>query len=144
MAEVSAESHVEATADEVWARLTDFTAYGRWNATHTAFPAGPPTTLEPGTSYAEQMKLMGFPADVTWTVAACEAPRLLHTTGKGPMGVDLAMRYLLAPDGTGTRMRIEGTFSGAAVSLMAGRLRESATAALTESLRRLGALATSP
>lgn len=42
MAAVCAEAHREAPAEKVWARLTDWSAYGDWNATHTAFPKGGP------------------------------------------------------------------------------------------------------
>lgn len=142
MAEVSAETRIEAPSEKVWARLTDFTAYGEWNATHTGFPKGAPAELALAATYEENMKLMGFPAEVTWTVEELETGRLLTTKGKGPMGVNLAMRYSLTPDGNATTMRIDGEFTGAAVSMMAGRLKDSATAALNESLRRLGALAT--
>lgn len=41
MAEVSAETRIEAPAGKVWAQLTDFSTYGEWNATHTSFPKGP-------------------------------------------------------------------------------------------------------
>ncbi|MBI0300867.1 SRPBCC family protein [Streptomyces sp. PRKS01-29] len=140
MAEVSAQTRIEAPAEKVWARLTDFSAYGDWNATHTSFPRGGPATLEVGATYQENMKLMGFPAEVTWTVEECEAARLLATRGKGPMGVNLAMRYSLTPDGDATAVRVDGEFTGAAVSLMAGKLKDSASTALNESLRRLGAL----
>ncbi|MFF2330774.1 MULTISPECIES: SRPBCC family protein [unclassified Streptomyces] len=140
MAEVSAEARIEAPAEKVWAQLTDFTAYGRWNATHTSFPSGGPASLELAATYEENMKLMGFPAEVTWTVTELETTRLLTTTGKGPMGVNLAMRYSLTPDGAATTLRIDGTFTGAAVSLMAGKLKDSGTAALVESLRRLSEL----
>jgi uncharacterized protein YndB with AHSA1/START domain len=140
MAEVSAEAHIGAPPEKVWDRLTDFTSYGQWNATHTAFPEGAPATLEPGATYEENMSLMGFPAEVTWTVQDCVPSQLLHTRGKGPMGVNLGMRYALAPDGDGTRVRIDGEFTGAAVSLMAGKLKDSATAALQESLRKLAGL----
>ncbi|MGP3983074.1 type II toxin-antitoxin system Rv0910 family toxin [Streptomyces sp. KR80] len=140
MAEVSAEARIDAPPEKVWDRLTDFSWYGQWNATHTGFPAGAPATLAPGATYEENMKLMSFPAEVTWTVEACEPARLLHTVGKGPMGVNLGMRYSLAPDGDGTRVRIDGEFTGAAVSLMAGKLKDSATAALEESLRKLAGL----
>ncbi|WP_335941087.1 type II toxin-antitoxin system Rv0910 family toxin [Streptomyces sp. PTD5-9] len=142
MAEVSAEARIGAPTGKVWAQLTDFTAYGRWNATHTSFPKGGPAVLEPGAAYEENMKLMGFPAEVTWTVAELEAERLLTTRGKGPMGVNLAMRYSLTPDGDATTVRIDGEFTGAAVSLMAGKLKDSATAALVESLNRLDGLVT--
>ncbi|WNE95015.1 SRPBCC family protein [Streptomyces luomodiensis] len=140
MAEVSAQTHIEAPAEKVWARLTDFTTYGEWNATHTSFPQGGPATLDVAATYQENMKLMGFPAEVTWTVEECEPARLLVTRGKGPMGVNLAMRYSLTPDDGGTTVRVDGEFTGAAISLMAGKLKDSATSALGESLRKLGAL----
>ncbi|MEU5281383.1 SRPBCC family protein [Streptomyces asoensis] len=140
MAEVSAEARIEAPAEKVWAQLTDWPTYGEWNATHTNFPKGGPETLEVGATFQENMKLMGFPAEVEWTVAELEPARLLAIRGKGPMAVSVATRYTLTPDGDGTTVRIDGEFTGAAVSLMAGRLKDSGTAALNESLRKLGAL----
>ncbi|MFI1017680.1 SRPBCC family protein [Streptomyces sp. NPDC020965] len=142
MAEVSAEARIEAPAEQIWAQLTDFTGYGRWNAMHTSFPKGGPATLELGATYEENMKLMGFPAEIVWTVGEFEAGRVLGISGKGPMGVIVGNRYALTPDGAGTRVRIEGEFTGAAVSLMAGKLKDSATAALEESLRKLTGLVT--
>ncbi|MFJ9471300.1 type II toxin-antitoxin system Rv0910 family toxin [Streptomyces caniferus] len=140
MAEVTAQARIEAPAEKLWDRLTDFDSYGEWNATHTAFPKGGPESLVVGAGYEENMKLMGFPAEVVWTVRELEPGRLLDIEGKGPMGVGLGMRYALTPDGGATSVRIDGTFTGAAVSLMAGKLRDSASAALNESLRKLAAL----
>ncbi|MGW6392575.1 type II toxin-antitoxin system Rv0910 family toxin [Streptomyces sp. NPDC055103] len=140
MAEVSAEARIEAPAGKVWARLTDFSSYGEWNATHTSFPSGGPAALETGATFTENMKLMGFPAEVLWTVEELETDRALAIKGKGPMGVTVTTRYSLAPDGDATTVRIDGGFAGAAVSLMAGKLKDSATAALTESLRKLSGL----
>ncbi|MFD3564579.1 SRPBCC family protein [Streptomyces sp. NPDC058686] len=140
MAEVSAEARIGAPAEKVWAQLTDFTAYGEWNATHTSFPKGAPTALEVGGTFEENMKLMGFPAEVTWTVEDLETTRTLAIRGKGPMGVTVGTRYTLTPDGDATTVRIDGEFTGAAVSLMAGKLKDSATAALNESLRKLAGL----
>jgi len=140
MAEVSAEARIEAPAEKVWARLTDFASYGEWNATHTDFPDGGPAALETGATFAENMRLMGFPAEVTWAVEELETARVLAIRGKGPMGVIVGTRYSLTADGPATVVRIDGEFTGAAVSLMAGRLRDSATAALTESLHRLAGL----
>ncbi|MEU1627969.1 SRPBCC family protein [Streptomyces sp. NPDC020096] len=140
MAEVTAEARIAAPAGRVWQQLTDFASYGQWNATHTGFPKGGPDPLAVDAVYLENMKLMGFPAEVTWTVAELENERLLATTGTGPMGVNLAMRYALTPDGDETTVRIEGSFTGAAVTLMAGKLKDSATGALNESLRKLAGL----
>ncbi|MEU7018061.1 SRPBCC family protein [Streptomyces sp. NPDC046385] len=140
MAEVSAEARIEAPTEKVWAQLTDFASYGEWNATHTNFPKGGPATLEAGATFAENMKLMGFPAEVTWTVEELETGRVFAIRGKGPMGVTVGTRYALTADGGATTVRIDGEFTGAAVSLMAGKLKDSATAALTESLRKLAGL----
>ncbi|WP_406859591.1 SRPBCC family protein [Streptomyces sp. HUAS MG47] len=140
MAEVSAEARIEAPAEKVWAQLTDFTAYGEWNATHTSFPNGGPENLAAGATFVENMKLMGFPAEVQWTVEELETARVLAIRGKGPMGVIVGTRYALTPDGGATTVRVEGEFTGAAVSLMAGKLKDSATAALNESLRKLAGL----
>ncbi|MFI1716805.1 SRPBCC family protein [Streptomyces litmocidini] len=140
MAEVSAEARIEAPAGKVWARLTDFSSYGEWNATHTSFPNGGPAALEAGATFTENMKLMGFPAEVLWTVEELESERAFAIRGKGPMGVVVATRYSLAAEGDATTVRIDGEFTGAAVSLMAGKLKDSATAALTESLRKLSGL----
>ncbi|MFJ3906836.1 SRPBCC family protein [Streptomyces sp. NPDC090025] len=140
MAEVSAEARIEAPAEKVWAKLTDFGTHGEWNATHTNYPNGGPEKLEAGASFAENMKLMGFPAEVTWTVEELEPGRVFAIRGKGPMGVNVGTRYSLTPDGEATTVRIDGEFTGAAVSLMAGKLKDSATAALTESLRKLAGL----
>ncbi|MFG3662158.1 SRPBCC family protein [Streptomyces sp. NPDC047706] len=140
MAEVSTEARIEAPAEKVWARLTDWSAYGDWNATHTSFPKGGPTALETGATFLESMRLMGFPAEVEWTVEELAPARVLAIRGKGPMSVTVATRYTLVPDGDATTVRIDGGFTGAAVSLMAGSLKDSATAALHESLRRLAGL----
>ena len=145
MAEVSAEARIEAPAEKVWAQLTDWSAYGQWNATHTSFPGGGPTALEVGGTFQENMKLMGFPAEVEWTIEELEPARVLAIRGKGPMAVTVATRYTLTPQGDGagaTAVRIDGEFTGAAVSLMAGKLKDSATAALNESLRKLAGLVT--
>ncbi|MFJ9351590.1 SRPBCC family protein [Streptomyces sp. NPDC101237] len=137
MAEVSAETRIQAPAEKVWAQLTDWPAYGQWNATHTSFPKGGPESLAVGGTFQENMKLMGFPAEVEWTIEELEPARVLAIRGKGPMAVTVATRYTLTPDGDATGVRIDGEFTGAAVSLMAGKLKDSATAALNESLRKL-------
>ena len=142
MAEVSAEARIEAPAEKVWAQLTDWPAYGEWNATHTSFPQGGPTALEVGATFQENMKLMGFPAEVEWTIEELEPARVLAIRGKGPMAVTVANRYTRTPDGEATTVRIDGEFTGAAVALMAGKLKDSATAALDESLRKLAGLVT--
>ncbi|NUR03347.1 MAG: SRPBCC family protein [Streptomyces sp.] len=140
MPEINAEARIEAPAEKVWAQLMDWPAYGEWNATHTSFPQGGPAALEVGGTFQENMKLMGFPAEVEWTISELEPARVFAIRGKGPMAVNVATRYTLTPEGEATKVRIDGEFTGAAVTLMAGRLKDSGTAALNESLRKLAGL----
>ena len=140
MPEINAEARIEAPAEKVWAQLMDWPAYGEWNATHTSFPQGGPAALEVGGTFQENMKLMGFPAEVEWTISELEPARVFAIKGKGPMAVTVATRYTLTPEGDATKVRIDGEFTGAAVTLMAGRLKDSGTAALNESLRKLAGL----
>ncbi|MFF4360762.1 SRPBCC family protein [Streptomyces sp. NPDC001351] len=140
MPEINAEARIEAPAEKVWAQLMDWPAYGEWNATHTSFPQGGPAALEVGGTFQENMKLMGFPAEVEWTISELEPARVFAIKGKGPMAVNVATRYTLTPEGEATKVRIDGEFTGAAVTLMAGRLKDSGTAALNESLRKLAGL----
>ncbi|EFL13931.1 conserved hypothetical protein, partial [Streptomyces sp. C] len=93
MAEVTAESRIEAPAAKLWAQLTDWDAYGQWSMTHTDFPKGGPRTLAVGSTFSENMKMMGFPAEVLWTVSELEEQRVFAITGKGPMGVAVLTRY---------------------------------------------------
>jgi hypothetical protein len=144
MAEVSAEARIPATAERIWARIVDWPAWGEWNTTHTSFPRGGPEVLAVGGTFQENMRMTGFPAEVEWTVEEVIPARVLAIRGKGPMAVTVATRYTLTPEGEATLVRIDGEFTGAAVSLMAARLKESATGALQESLRKLAGLAGSP
>ncbi|MFE0633375.1 SRPBCC family protein [Streptomyces sp. NPDC058864] len=140
MAEVSAQARIAAPAEKVWRTLTDFSSHTQWSTTHTGFPDGGPEPLETGATYRENMKLMGFPAEVNWEVTAVDPGRGFEIAGKGPMAVDLLTRYSLTPAGEQTDLRIDGSFNGAAVALMAGKLKDTATAALNESLRKLAGL----
>lgn len=109
MAEVSAEARIEAPAEKVWAQLTDFSSYGEWNSTHTSFPKGGPASLEVGGTFEENMKLMGFPAEVNWTIEELETARTLAIRGKGPMAVNVATRYTLTPTATPRRCGSTGS-----------------------------------
>jgi carbon monoxide dehydrogenase subunit G len=140
MPEVSVSASVAAPADKVWAIITDFDRFSEWNVIHTEFPNGGPAELAVGAKYSEKMTLMGMPAEAAWTVTEVEAGRSYRLQGKGPMGVSLGQRYVLADEGEATLVTVENEFKGAAVNMMAARVKEATTTALTESLRKLAAL----
>jgi carbon monoxide dehydrogenase subunit G len=140
MPEVSVSAALSAPADKVWAVLTDFDRFGEWNTIHTAFPGGGPAELVVGAVYSEKMTLMGMPSEVSWTVSEVDAPRSWQLDGKGQMGIVLQQHYILEAEGEGTRLTVESSFKGAAVNIMASRVKDATTLALTDSLKKLAAL----
>ncbi|MEY9963914.1 carbon monoxide dehydrogenase subunit G [Streptacidiphilus sp. MAP12-16] len=140
MPEVSVSASVPAPADKVWAVITDFDRFREWNTIHTAFPNGGPAELVVGAVYSEKMTLMGMPSEAAWTVTEVEPGRSWRLEGKGPMGIALRQHYALADEGEGTLVTVESEFKGAAVNMMAARVKDATTTALTESLRKLAAL----
>jgi carbon monoxide dehydrogenase subunit G len=141
MPEVSVSAPVAAPADKVWALITDFGRFGEWNDIHTSFPHGVPADLAVGTKYSEKMALMGMPAEVSWTVTEVEAGRSYRLQGNGPMGIAVRELYSVAETGDGSQVTVEIEFKGTAVTMMAGKIKEATTTALTESLRKLATLA---
>lgn len=140
MPEVSVSATISAPADKIWAVITDFERFGEWNTIHVAFPNGGPAELASGAVYGEKMTLMGMPAEVSWTVSEVAAASTLAMDGKGPMGITLRQQYTLTPDGDGTKITVDSEFKGAAVNMLAARVKEATTKALEESLGKLSGL----
>ena len=142
MAEVTTTRLICAPHQRVWATMTDPQRMEDWHVLHTGFPDGAPESLDVGSVFKEAIKLIGYPAQVTWTVGQLEPPALLVMSGKGPAGVNLTETYRLSPtsDETGTIVTIDASFTGAAVTLMANKLSKAANTDLTTSLDKLAGL----
>jgi hypothetical protein len=111
MPTVSASTELAATQDTVWALISDFSRYGEWNETHTGFPDGTPELAE-GASYLENVRIMGMPGQVKWTVTEVQEPSRLRLDGAGPMGIALGQVLELAASGDGTTVSLQTSFAG--------------------------------
>ncbi|HWG25314.1 type II toxin-antitoxin system Rv0910 family toxin [Actinospica sp.] len=140
MPEVSVSAPVAAPADKVWALITDFGRFSEWNDIHTDFPHGVPAALAVGNKYSEKMALMGMPAEVSWTVTELEPGRSYLLQGNGPMGISVRQQYSVDDGNEGSLVTVGIEFKGTAVTMMAGKIKDATTTALTESLRKLAAL----
>jgi carbon monoxide dehydrogenase subunit G len=140
MPEVSVSATISAPADKIWAVITDFERFGEWNTIHTAFPNGGPNELAAGAVYGEKMTLMGMPAEVSWTISEVAPASTLAMDGKGPMGIILRQQYTLTADGDDTTVTVDSQFKGAAVNMLAARVKEATTKALNESLEKLSGI----
>jgi carbon monoxide dehydrogenase subunit G len=129
-----------ATPDVVWQKLTDFGNYGDWNVTHVGFPDGPPADVTEGASYKEQLKIMGMPGEVAWSVTAADAPSHLALDGAGPMGTFMKFDYKLEAADGGTRLSIDSEFGGAALGPMEAMLQTESEKALDQSVEKLKGL----
>ncbi len=129
-----------AEAEQVWAIATDMSRYGEWNVTHTGFPEGPPQP-QAGTTFKEQITLMGMPGEASWTVTETTAPTLTVWDGEGPMGIKLGSRLELAPNGGTTTVTIQVSFDGGPLSGPLGEsVAKSAEKGAAQSLEKLRAL----
>lgn len=140
MPSVNKTVQINASPEQVWATLTDFSKYGEWNVTHVAFPDGAPASLDAGATFKEKVKIMGMPGEVAWSVDEAAAPTTLKLSGTGPMGTHLEYAYTLSPSDSGTELALESEFGGAALGAMAGALTKEADKALEESATKLQAL----
>ncbi|MFF7248386.1 SRPBCC family protein [Embleya sp. NPDC008237] len=137
---INEQVEIAAAPEAVWAKLTDYSVFGEWMVPHVEFPGGAPEKLEAGVTYDEKMKLMGFPADIKWTIKDVEAGKSLALDGKGPMGVIMTEVFIVEAAGAGSVLRIESEVKGGAVQMMAGKVTKATQEALIESLAKFAAL----
>lgn len=111
MPSVSRSVELSGTQAEAFKLATDTTRYGEWLTIHDRWPEGPPASTEAGVSFRQGIKIMGMPADVTWTVEAFEADTRLVLRGAGPMGAQLVTTI----SASGPTVSYEAEFSGGGI-----------------------------
>ncbi len=140
MPTVSSSAELAVAPDRVWALVSDFSRYGEWNVAHTAFPDGPPE-LTTGTTYREDLRIMGMPGQVRWTIAEFDAPKLLRLNGTGPMGVTLEQVLSISATAAGATVNLETSFDGGPIAGPIGAaVAQAGQRAATESLQKLSGL----
>jgi hypothetical protein len=141
MAKVSVSKPTTADPAQVWQLVVDLPRYGEWNTLHEGFSGELPAGLTPGSSYKQQVKLMGMPAEIVWRVTEVKAPGELELKGDGPMGVKAVNRWLIEPAGAGSLVTLEMEFKGVALAgPMGSMVEKQAETAMETSLSRFVAL----
>jgi carbon monoxide dehydrogenase subunit G len=102
---------IPAPPEKVWEVAADLGRYGEWNITHTGFPDGQPTG-EQGSTFKENITIMGMPGQATWTVKERNEPTRTEWEGTGPMEIKLGSKLELEPNGDSTKVSIEVSFDG--------------------------------
>jgi hypothetical protein len=116
--------HIDASADQVWAVLTDFDGYAAWNPFIISAKGAP----VPGDRLVLRMQPVGGSATTL-------RPRLVEVTASrrlrwlGRLGVpglfDAEHDFILRPQGSGTELTQREVFRGALVPLFARMLDRS-------------------
>lgn len=126
-----ASKHLDRPVAEVGAYLTDPGRFAEWLTMHAAFRGDAPSGAYPGSEFAQQVKFMGIPAEVAWTVIAVDETTLV-LRGKGPMGLTLGFWLTVRADADGATAYFDAGLSGQPVE---GPLGASLVRSLSEALR---------
>jgi|SRR4051794_27750364 uncharacterized protein YndB with AHSA1/START domain len=131
-------AELPAPPERVWESIANPERWSEWQSIHSGFPDGTPE-LSPGAQFKQQVKIMGMPGEVAWTVETLEENNRLELTGKGPMGTTMRTLFNLEPADGGTKAFYEAEFGGAALAAMAGPLEKESRRGAQESLEKLKA-----
>lgn len=129
----SAEAYVDAPPAVVWATLTDFDSWPRWNPDVKSMRVL--GAIVPGTEF--QWSAGGLP--IRSVLGTVQPPGRIGWTGRAPPGIRAVHVWSLSPDGEGTRVHTEESFDGLIVRLLAGPARRMLSQALASGVAALKA-----
>jgi hypothetical protein len=72
------------------ATARDVSQWPNWFPMHAGWSAEPPAALAVGTSFGQQIKVMGIPAEIEWTVARADETSV-RLDGSGRVGVTMSV-----------------------------------------------------
>ncbi|MGH3431771.1 MAG: type II toxin-antitoxin system Rv0910 family toxin, partial [Thermocrispum sp.] len=102
---------VPASVADTVAFVSDPARFGEWLTTHAGWRGDPPEAAREGQTFVEKAKIMGIPADVTWTVVAIgDTGFELH--GRGPMDVRFAFWISVIPHDEGAQVFFDAGLDG--------------------------------
>lgn len=110
------DTHIAADRDRVFEALLDTAGYPQWLTLHERWPDGPPTVAEGG-SFAQDVKILGRSARLTWTVVEVASPSSFVLDGVGPMKLTMRVTYRLEDVQGGTALRYESDVEGGPIPL---------------------------
>ena len=145
MGHIQAEREIAATAEALWAIVSDFRSWERWFTVHAGWAAEPPAEVAKGTTVTEKIEMLGIANRIDWTVLDLQPPTKITMVGTGRAEVKVQFTFAVEPTDTGTKLKFSGNFDGALIkgSLVKAVEREGIVQ-LDTTLRRLGELAMAP
>ena len=137
-AECSATFH--GTTDEVWSVVSDLARFPDWFVMHEGFSADPPK-MEQGAKFDQRTRLLGMPAQVSWTIQSVEPGRRYTMVGLGTMGIQVTAETTVSPVDGETAVTIRLSFAGGLVTgPISATVEKEVTGKLDDSLAKLRAV----
>jgi len=101
MSKLEREIHIDASAEDVYDKLTDPDCLGEWVTVQDELEEGPSGNVEAGDTLVQRMKVAGQKFRIKWQVDEAERPSRVVWTGKGPMGSKARATYVISENGDG-------------------------------------------
>lgn len=137
---VAAWCDVDADAALTMGVVQDLARLADWMTMHVTFRGTPPAGAVEGVEFAEQVRLMGIPADIRWVVAAADGEQVV-LAGTGPMSLTIGLWFTVRPHGDRARVWVDAGIGGDPVKGPLGvSVARSVQEAMTESLATLAQL----
>ena len=102
MTKLEREIHIEATPEEVYAKLMDPDCLGDWVTIQDELLEAPDGDLEKGDKLVQRCKVAGQRFKLKWTVESADRPHNTVWNGRGPLGSKAKVTYNLAENNGGT------------------------------------------
>ncbi|GAB3678909.1 SRPBCC family protein [Actinocorallia lasiicapitis] len=142
MATITVSADLTATPDEIWSALQDYDRYGEWLVVHDSFAPAPPAPPRPGDRFVQRGSLLGMRGELEWTFERLVPGREIVITAETPVNARLRVTFVLAPQGSGSRMTCRYELLGLRTAgLLARAARPEARKHTFASLNALDALA---
>lgn len=140
MAEQSGSTEIAASREAVWEVISDLSRLGEWATIHRGIEGDPPTSVEEGAEFTQQISVAGQDFDVDWTAEEVSPPSRMVWHGEGPMGTSARSTYELSEAGENVEFRYSTEFEppgGKVGEVAAAAVQSRSQEASDESLKRL-------
>ncbi|HET7689569.1 MAG TPA: crotonase/enoyl-CoA hydratase family protein [Nocardioidaceae bacterium] len=137
---VSSTTEVTASSEQVRTFLDDLSRLPDWLTMHAGWRGAPPAAAEEGSSFTQQVKIMGIPAEIDWTVVTATEDTI-SIDGRGPMGLGLRLWFAVRRAPGGARVWVDAGMSGDPVKgPMGGTVARTVQETMDASLTKLAEL----
>ncbi len=108
---VSLSQELTGTPEDLLALVSDLSLLADWMTIHAGWRGAVPAGAAAGVEFAEQIKIMGVPAEIRWVVDRADEHGIA-LSGTGPMGLTLGLWFSVRRAGAGVAVSIDAGMGG--------------------------------